>query len=438
MALNPLQEVNALYKPNGELVGLVNMEGKAIPVPFLKTHPITREIALREGEGSMRLGGFGLIASRARVHNDFNAVQQQVQSRSMHIAMDDIYAIQLVDSGWRTQNPGQNAGVAEVDSPGVATVRASIEHPSFPGTFLQVLYSGSPAGTVQPGANLVSDLIELPVPIKRGTAFFIQRFITNPAGCSYIVSQSGAAYGEKCCVAASGLTDQTMTGTMGNTHPTVSAPPQAILGYTSRKTCIIWGDSKAVGTTDTFSDRYMLRGQIDRVLGKRFATLNMSVAGDRMVYMVTGQTAQRRIALANLVGRDLDWVQLGINDLTANRTAAQYTTDLTTFRGMLGYKRPMICSTITPGSTSTDSWATTGNQTTVTSNPQRILLNAAIRNGYGGLTDGYVEVADIVETARDSGIWKAPGMTTDGIHETPAAFLLEQESRSIEQATQLF
>lgn len=51
MALNPLQEVNALYSPSGELVKLVNMEGREIPVATLKTHPLTG------GIGALNAGG---------------------------------------------------------------------------------------------------------------------------------------------------------------------------------------------------------------------------------------------------------------------------------------------------------------------------------------------------------------------------------------------
>lgn len=44
------------------------------------------------------------------------------------------------------------------------------------------------------------------------------------------------------------------------------------------------------------------------------------------------------------------------------------------------------------------------------------------------------EIADVVETARDSGIWLAPGYTPDGVHDTNTANLAIQASGNINPA----
>lgn len=103
-----------------------------------------------------------------------------------------------------------------------------------------------------------------------------------------------------------------------------------------------------------------------------------------------------------------------------------------------GYGQRVIQTTITPNTTSTDGWATTGNQTPVnaTVESHRVQLNDWLRGGApmsGGLAVavgtsgallagdtghplyGYWEITDNVESARNSGIWKA-GYTTDGLH----------------------
>jgi lysophospholipase L1-like esterase len=75
---------------------------------------------------------------------------------------------------------------------------------------------------------------------------------------------------------------------------------------------------------------------------------------------------------------------------------------------------PVFQNTITPSTTSTDSWATTGNQTPESSNAVRVQVNDWIRTVPSPLS-GYFEIADLAETARNSGIWKA-GYTSDGLH----------------------
>jgi hypothetical protein len=102
---------------------------------------------------------------------------------------------------------------------------------------------------------------------------------------------------------------------------------------------------------------------------------------------------------------------------------------------------------ILPRTTSTDAWATIGNQTVGGNDAARTGFNdwlragapispttlAAVAIGTGGALvmgvtghplTGYFEIADLVETSRNSGVWKAPGYTTDGIHPNGNAHVL--------------
>jgi lysophospholipase L1-like esterase len=103
-------------------------------------------------------------------------------------------------------------------------------------------------------------------------------------------------------------------------------------------------------------------------------------------------------------------------------------------------------TTITPTTTSTDSWATTANQTISGSNAVRVSFNdwlrdgapissafVAVATGSGGSAlragdplhplAGYFETADSVESGRNSGKWAA-SKTADGIHPNAAGHLL--------------
>lgn len=96
-------------------------------------------------------------------------------------------------------------------------------------------------------------------------------------------------------------------------------------------------------------------------------------------------------------------------------------------------------TTITPMSNSTDGFVTTANQTPKGQEEVRVPANTWFRDGAplvgsipaaAGTTDptavragqtghplkGVIEVADAVESARNSGKWKAPGYTSDGVH----------------------
>ena len=131
--------------------------------------------------------------------------------------------------------------------------------------------------------------------------------------------------------------------------------------------------------------------------------------------------------------------QYGINDITAGRTAATIEGQLTTAYGYFPTWK-VSQSTIPPKTSSSDSWATATNQTVDSFNGTRTALNDWIRTKPSPLWQ-YFEVADVMETARNSGIWKNVGdgsataaMTGDGTHETPYAYNLVKYSGAINTA----
>lgn len=131
----------------------------------------------------------------------------------------------------------------------------------------------------------------------------------------------------------------------------------------------------------------------------------------------------------------------GTNDRASGRTAFQIQTNRVAIWQALRARWPMtrvIAYTIAPRTTSTDSWATTTNQTPIAGEPHRVAVNAWLRDGAPLLAGAVAatgttnpaairagaaghpvyavfELADVVESARDSGVW-AVGATTDGIH----------------------
>ena len=352
------------------------------------------------------------------------ASYRQLQCASWHTAMDDISTMTLIFPGFFLKNPIANSGISEVVNAGNTTLNVSVEYPI--GTFTRVTFGGgSSTGTIPSGTNLTSDALAMSIP--RGKRFRIRVFQQTASGSLAATLSNTSAYGEACDIQLSGLTDNTMGGTINNTLQNFTYQPCAILGMTSRMTWALFGDSRAAGAADTVSDQYLLMGEIERVLGLRWAVLNLANSGEKATDAANGKAA-RRIALAKACNIKAVWSEYGINDLVGLRNTGQIVADLSALKVQMGVSLPFWASTVAPVSSSTDSWATTGNQTAATWDAERIAYNTAIRTGMGGVIDGYAEVSDSMETARGSGIWKAPGYTTDGTHGLKFANEIAQQS----------
>lgn len=364
----------------------------------------------------------GVVASRCAVPSDKGASHNSAMARSRHMAMDNITSLQLVFTNWYVgSNAEPNRGAA-------ATYRAAVEYPA--GTYTQVTFSGSAAGLVADGGTLVSDPVAVTIP--RGAVFFVRAHQYSTAGVLFsggagannntgVVPTSGESF-----IYGTDIADSTMGGSFNNQAAAVHFKPAAIIGRTTRPTVFLAGDSRMNNgrTYDSVNDTYALTGEIDRSIGKMFATINAAQGGESLAGAVNNYT--KRLALSQYCSHVV--CEYGINDFAASRTASQVLGSVVTFVGMFGGK-PVYQSTISPYSTSTDAWATTANQTTHASNAERVSFNNSIRRGAAGIA-GCLEVADQVESARDSGIWKA-GYTADGLHGNQTAMLSIQASGAV-------
>ena len=170
-----------------------------------------------------------------------------------------------------------------------------------------------------------------------------------------------------------------------------------------------------------------------RIFTFKGTSTNASSAGDYMTNFISSHT--HRVALKQYVSHVI--TENGINDLRAsgtglNQTAAVAFGNLQTIWGYFSDKK-IYAQTIAPNSTSTDGWATTVNQTP-DANATNIAGYNNILRGTPSPALGYFEVADVVESARNSGKWKAPNYTADGLHELPAGYLTIQNSGAVNPA----
>jgi len=355
----------------------------------------------------------GQLATRCWVANTvFTPGTFGFNWRTYHYARDNITWMQVA---WPTGfygNPGADEAFL---SPSPYT--ASIEYPA--GVYHQMTWSGSTVCTNQDSV-VFSDPIRVSIP--KGAKFYTKIFqnVTS-ASIPLVTPVSGAS--ENFCDAtggdignASGV-DETMT-TMspdGFDSSGYMVPPMAIVGPTRQPSIAIIGDSRSYGVNDIPAANVGDTGQVARQLGPYFGYMNLALSGE---------TAS---GFAGIGGNQRSYMTLwcshvvcafGINDIYGGATAAQVESSLLEiYNNVYISNKPIIQQTLQPESNSTDSWATTTNQTTYSINGVRNTVNTWIR----GVPSPLYAIDDICRILEynwqtGSGIWNAPNYTQDGIH----------------------
>ncbi|MBE7196007.1 MAG: hypothetical protein INR66_26450, partial [Gordonia polyisoprenivorans] len=204
--------------------------------------------------------------------------------------------------------------------------------------------------------------------------------------------------------------------------------PAAILGaaYDPGTPIGIIGDSIAAGYTDNDD------GYIVRALGSAFSYQRVAHNSENTSRWYSQSQTRRQSALTGPCTHFI-W-EHGINYLSVNLQPFS----AIVWRRLARRGVAIYACTITPQTTSTDSWATPGNQTVGSNESLRAGYNDWLRAGAplnpstfvpvavgtaGALVAGqaghplvgYFEIADLAETARNSGKWKA-NYTGDGTH----------------------
>ena len=160
----------------------------------------------------------------------------QIMMRSAHIATEDLTTIRIVFSNFYNALKFGGGPTSDTGRGAASTITASVEYPS--GTFTQVKFDGSASGLIPNASVLFSDYLTVKIP--SGATFWVRLFTNNPAGIIFNPWQN-TFLGEAIDVAASGLTDQTMGGTIRNKIGW-STPPLAIVGMTKNASVIIVGE----------------------------------------------------------------------------------------------------------------------------------------------------------------------------------------------------
>lgn len=322
------------------------------------------------------------------------------------------------------------------------------------GVLIPLTFSGSPSLIITPGTFAVSDWVNTPVvagtDVSVRTCWAAGTFHPKQAWAGATATQGAgrpvAPFGNYT-VAGSGaipilnVTDNGygMLMVEGDTEST--GPSVALLG-----------DSICEGASDTS----LLHGFLPRgIADSSIPWTNFGVFADTPPIAALPLGREGRYGPA-LPLHTHAICQYPINTLNAASTFNGSATAVLNFWNWVAAQGVELWqTTVSPSNRSSDAWATPGNQTPGLSNNgnhiARIGFNDWVRDGaptvagvvvaagsvdptalragaVGHPLTGYIEVADSVETARNSGIWITNGtanyMTADGTHPSAAAHAL--------------
>lgn len=354
-----------------------------------------------------------------------------------HLMVRTAWGIRLVYVNWVSGTSN-----TEMDGWNDILVGGAIEYNN---SIIPVTFNGAKRVTITPGGIAISDPIGIDV--AKGATISSRTYVEVTSGqffpLSGIPQQSS---GEGNNYASPAGADLTLAGSASLTGVATGGPyaygPAAILGLTvdpDKPVIAIAGDSIAQGTGETSA---AAGGFFQRALGGNYSFQKIAFPGEALgsgFVTANGVNRRRRITLLAMCG-----VTHAVTDYTVNSlSTTTVQQDAVTAWVVLSRVAFMgvWASTLTPQTTSTNAWATTTNQTVAdaTKESRRIAFNNWLRDGApinaslvpqavgasgagivragaaGHPLKGYFEVADLAETARNSGIWKA-GYTGDGTH----------------------
>lgn len=299
------------------------------------------------------------------------------------------------------------------------------------GVTYPVTFRGARSVSIDPGGTLISDPIGVDLPA--GTLFairwynnintsgiFTQALGGTPMSLATVLNTTPTlAYLGGSGKDGISTVDVTDSGAAPNSGAAINFGPPMVLGQVTSTTPVLFGigDSITTGTGDFDNvHSWFTRGAGSRP-SLRWSRGGLQASAVVGSHLYTGPLLELATDAV---------VMLGINDIVnipANAAATQ--ASLTSIYQMCRNRGLRVWGcTILPRTTSTDNWATTGNQTLADGAAgARTTVNDWIRAGAGGLLNGYFETADVVETARNSGLWKVNGTanayTVDGTHPSP-------------------
>lgn len=359
----------------------------------------------------------GIAANRAQVPTAVGSIAANATSIREHFSHPDaaISSLQFVDVGWFYNSSGVPVNA---DS---RSIKRYVEYPQ--GTFTQITWSNATSVTVGAGVTVVSDMVGVIIPA--GTKFWERTVNLTSTVTNFPLIELPAASTTLSVDDGNDAADKGNSGTIAPSSGVTTFGAAAVMGtigIANARGFVIVGDSIPFGQGDISS--------VGTKDGSGFLARALDTHG--YPYVKITRSSMRAVQFVSSLALPTAFInalsftdviqQLGINDLfTGSRTQAQLLADHQTIYGLFTGKK-IYQTTLTPISSSTDSWATTTNQTASAAGTMAQInsVNSAIR-AIPANVNAVLEVADAAMSARDSDIWNAPPsvgqpMTQDGTH----------------------
>lgn len=380
-----------------------------------------------------------VIASRGNGFGDntsgnlSNGTDTAATFRVKHVALRAATDLRLV---FANHYNGDTVGLNNI------TVKAGLENVlsvptasgSVPST-VPVMFNGARTVTIEPGCFAVSDPI--PLDVTAGQLIYSRTFVSvASAGQKWPLSLFTVSSDFEGNNRGAPGADQTASGSIATVNER-SYGPVAVLGVPiagRSRSVALSGDSILFGSGDYPNDRgWAVRALVAANIGH----MQIAKPGEQITTVSNAASVNAYVRRYALSFGCTDVIEAyGRNDYANGRTLAQLQVDKLVIWARWQVRRMRIwTATLIPGTTSTDGWTTTGNQTVVTGESVRLAYNGWVRDGApilngsaaatgsnangtlragasGHPLTGYIELADTVESARDSGFWKVGALRT--------------------------
>lgn len=352
------------------------------------------------GEKALKLGKKPIaIATRCSVHHTGTTLAGTVAGvtyRYKHVMRTPSRGIQFVYGNHYPTTTTESSNANDI------TVGCAIE---YNGQIARMHFNGATTKLISQGGTAVSDLVYMDIP--EGATFYSRTWVSVPVDTNVYPQgiACDASQGDGKGTGDTRLTAGALTSTTEN-----GFGPSVIIGIPIKDNAVavaLFGDSIVANSSGLGWGVSMVEGSY----GYSIISRPSSIAST----MTVNTPNQYRMRYSQYFTHAI--VNFGTNDFN---TVDTLTTQETVIKGLWKQLKDqglkVYHSTTMPRSTSSDSFATTANQTaynTNTYNDKRKTFNAKLRRGEYGVN--VIDVSDAVEDIRDNGKWKV-AFTTDGIH----------------------
>ena len=323
-------------------------------------------------------------------------------SYTAHWATENIASLQLVFVAAMANNAVGGVVSEHVQGLTDNVVTCVIEYPV--GIYTRIKKDAVNAINVGIGAFVVTDAATVSIP--SGAKFIVHTYWAKQGGG---LPNVAATYDVGNGVLTNEATPTDKTGTFSilaaATNWAVAGwqlGPQAIIANTTKRTFALIGDSRTEGVQAGKTDANKgCTGEVAlSIYNAGHGMLNLGIGNDRASKYIDSHAL--RLQLAGYCSEVV--LGFGANDIFFD-SAATILANTQTIRGYFAGK-PAYLYTLPPVAvTSTDSYATVANQTAHPVNPARVGYNALLRAAPSGITRVW-EIADVLESSRDSGKWR--------------------------------